>query len=101
MPRQLKQSVKYKCLEVMCNTVHRQDKWQEHCRKKHAYKFKNNLKINYRVVEVKTGDGPWQKVKETTASSSSSNSQHGHLFFESSRYVDYEYLINFTVFLVF
>jgi len=59
MPRILKKMFKYKCMEIMCNTVHRQDKWPEHCKKKHAYKFKNNMNIKYKVVEVKEGNGPF------------------------------------------
>lgn len=63
MPRALKVVFKYKCLEVLCNTVHRQDKWIEHCRKKHVYKFKSNIDIKYKVVESKQGDGKWEKIE--------------------------------------
>lgn len=59
MPRKLKKAFKYKCLELMCNTVHRHDKWLEHCKKKHLYKFKNNIDIKYKITEEKEGDGPW------------------------------------------
>lgn len=34
MPKILKRTFKYKCLEILCNTIHRQDKWIEHCKKK-------------------------------------------------------------------
>ena len=68
MPKKLKQLFKYKCMEVMCNTTHRKDKWLEHCKKKHAYKFRHNLNISFKMVEVKSGDGPW--VKYTDAESS-------------------------------
>lgn len=43
----------------MCNTVHRNDKWLEHCKKKHAYKLKNNIHIKYKITEMKEGNGPW------------------------------------------
>lgn len=64
MPRE-KIQLKYKCLELLCNTVHRKDKWLKHCKEKHAHKYKNNLKINYKVIEIKTGDGPWRKYATT------------------------------------
>ncbi|XP_046685902.1 uncharacterized protein LOC124371599 [Homalodisca vitripennis] len=57
----------------MCNTIHRKDKWLDHCKKKHSYKFKNNLKINYKVVEIKVDNGPWQKyVPDPSPSQSTS-----------------------------
>lgn len=59
MPQKLKKAFKYKCLELMCNMVHRNDKWLEHCKKKHSYKVKNNIDIKYKITEIKEGDGPW------------------------------------------
>ncbi|XP_046688452.1 uncharacterized protein LOC124374245 [Homalodisca vitripennis] len=57
----------------MCNTIHRKDKWLDHCKKKHSYKFKNNLKINYKVVEIKVDNDPWQKyVPDPSPSQSTS-----------------------------
>ena len=41
-------------MEVMCNTTHRKDKWLEHCKKKHAYKFRHtvpNLNISFKMVQ--------------------------------------------------
>lgn len=64
MPRILKKSFKYKCLEMMCNTVHRHDKWAEHCTKKHTYKLKNNIDIKYKIIEVREGSGPWKPYPE-------------------------------------
>lgn len=61
MPKILKKQLKFKCLEVLCNTVHRQDKWLDHCKKKHIYKYKNKIDIKYKVIEEKIGDGPWTK----------------------------------------
>ncbi|KAG8247981.1 hypothetical protein J6590_050277 [Homalodisca vitripennis] len=73
MPKRAKTLYKFKCLEVMCNTIHRKDKWLDHCKKKYSYKFKNNLKINYKVVEIKVDNGPWQKyVPDPSPSQSTS-----------------------------
>lgn len=66
MPRQLKRTFKYKCLELMCNTVHRCDKWAEHCKKKHLYKLRNNLDIKYKIIETKDGGGPWVPYRESS-----------------------------------
>lgn len=60
MPPQLKRTFKYKCLEVMCNTTHRQDIWVDHCKNKHHFKFKNNVGIKYKVVEFKEGGAQWK-----------------------------------------
>lgn len=64
MPKTLKRTFKYKCLEMLCNTIHRQDKWLDHCKKKHSYKLKNNLEIKYKKVEFKDGSGPWKPWSE-------------------------------------
>lgn len=65
MPRALQRTFKYKCLEVLCNTVHRQDKWVEHCKKKHTYKLKNNLNIKYKIIEFREGNnGQWKRCSE-------------------------------------
>lgn len=37
----------------MCKVVHRQDKWDEHFKKKHSYKFKHNQLVKYKVTEFK------------------------------------------------
>lgn len=37
-------------------------------RKKHSYKFKNNIEIKYKVIETKKGDGPWTPYIETSRS---------------------------------
>ncbi|XP_039295408.1 uncharacterized protein LOC120353928 [Nilaparvata lugens] len=73
MPKRAKTLYKFKCLEVMCNTIHRKDKWLDHCNKKHSYKLKNNLKINYKVVEMKVNNGPWQKYIPGPSSSQSTS----------------------------
>ena len=73
------------CIRDSCNTVHRKDKWIDHCKKKHAYKFKNNLKINYKVIEIKTGDGPWKKYEESTESGNTASHQLGEETGEESR----------------
>lgn len=75
-------------MEVMCNTTHRKDKWLEHCKKKHAYKFRHNLNISFKMVEVKSGDGPWVKYTDAESSADPSTSQHHSL---DSRYVKYNY----------
>lgn len=65
MPRKLKSLLKYKCQEIMCNTVHRKDKWMEHCKNKHSYKFKNNIAIKYKIIEMKDADGAWKPYTDS------------------------------------
>lgn len=62
MPRVSKKTItyKYKCLEPMCRTVHRQDKWIKHCETKHIYKSKNDIAIPFKIIEVKEGNGSWK-----------------------------------------
>lgn len=59
----------------MYNTVHRHDKWVEHCKKKHSYKFKNNITIKYKVIAVKEGDGPWTPYIESNEVASSTSTK--------------------------
>ncbi|KAG8179010.1 hypothetical protein JTE90_014013 [Oedothorax gibbosus] len=55
MPKKQK-LYKYRCLELLCKAVVRQDKWNDHCKKKHSWKVKNNFEIKYKIVEVKPAD---------------------------------------------
>lgn len=41
-------------LELLYNTVCRQDKWLEPCKKRHGYKLKSNFNMRYKVIEIKT-----------------------------------------------
>lgn len=59
MPKKQK-LLKYKCLENLCNAIVRKDKWQEHCKKKHLYKFYNKLDIKYKIIEMKQDGEGWK-----------------------------------------
>ncbi|CAL1267243.1 unnamed protein product [Larinioides sclopetarius] len=54
---------KYKCLGLMCTVIVRHDKWIENCRKKHVFKFRNNIDINVKqkCVEAINGSHPVEK----------------------------------------
>ena len=61
MPREQKQ-FKYRCQEPCCAMLVRSDKWSDHCRKKHGYKYSRDMDIKYRAVEVKnSATGAWTK----------------------------------------
>ena len=63
MPREQKQ-FKYRCQEPCCAMLVRSDKWSDHCRKKHGYKYSRNMDVKYKIVEVKNSDtGSWTKYK--------------------------------------
>jgi hypothetical protein len=39
MPRVQKEIHKYRCMEPACGNIVRSDKWSDHCRCKHLFKF--------------------------------------------------------------
>ena len=78
------QTVKYKCLEFLCNKIVRGDKWIIHCKDYHRVKFNRDDEVKRHIVEVKHGDGPWQKTRtladvhkqKTESSASSTKDEH-------------------------
>ena len=64
MPSEQKQW-KYKCLEPCCAMLIRSDKWTEHCRSKHVFKFSRKMVIKYKTVEMKETGGKWREIHTT------------------------------------
>lgn len=55
---------------MQCSDPH--DKWKDHCKKKHVFKFKNDIKIKYRVIEVRHSNcGVWMPLTESDNKDSS------------------------------
>jgi hypothetical protein len=61
MPREQKITVKYRCQEICCNLLVREDKWIEHCKKFHAFKFRHggSESVKRKAVEYKNAGGKW------------------------------------------
>lgn len=75
MPKKQK-LLKYKCLEPLCNAKVRHDKWSDHCKKKHVYKTKNGLNINFKIIEEKEmGEPAWKPYVETNVEGRSASEE--------------------------
>lgn len=53
---------KYCCKEHLCGNIIRSDKWNEHCQKKHAVKFKEGTECKKEILSVQEdGQSEWKK----------------------------------------
>ena len=59
MPRKQNVVVKYKCLELCCGKIVREDKWLQHCKNFHGFKTKRNEDIKRKPIEYKIDGGKW------------------------------------------
>lgn len=64
MLKRAKNLYKYTCLQVLCNTVHRKNKWIDGCKKNMLTSSNKICKFLYTVTEIKMGDGPCKKYEE-------------------------------------
>lgn len=61
MTNSSRKKYKYKCLEPLCHSSNRYDRWVDHCKRKHVYKYCNRLEIKHKVVKLKHYDTPWRR----------------------------------------
>lgn len=58
---------KYRCKELLCNQLIRSDKWHEHCKKKHAVKYRSGIELKKEIVSVRENSTvpwvPWRKAE--------------------------------------
>ena len=59
MPRKQNILLKYKCSELCCGKIIREDKWLEHCKKFHAFKTKRGDEIKRKTIAYKVAGGKW------------------------------------------
>lgn len=57
----LKQNIllKYKCSELCCGKIIREDKWLEYCKKFHAFKTNRDYEIKRETIEYKVAGEKW------------------------------------------
>lgn len=54
MPKRAVVQYKHKCMEILCKSIHRTDKWLAKLKNKHICKFKPYLNDKYKIVLFKT-----------------------------------------------
>jgi hypothetical protein len=59
MPRKQNILLKYKCSELCCGKIIREDKWLQHCKSFHAFKLKRGDPIKRKPIEYKVAGGKW------------------------------------------
>lgn len=71
MPRD-KTKYKMRCCEVACNCLVRSDKWTDHCRKRHAFKFTRLVDIYDRKLSECFEMFSWLLIKDYISRASAS-----------------------------
>jgi len=63
MLRVLKNQYKYRCIELACGRIVRSDKWNNHCKTDHGFKFARD-EIKKKIVQIRNEAGPWKPFSE-------------------------------------